>query len=58
MGMWSFECEAARQRLGPACSGSVVNNLAEALAQIRQFVEPVPVAGTFEESDNRQDIPV
>ena len=58
MGMWSFECEAARQRLGPACSGSVVNNLAEALAQIRQFVEPAPVAGTFEESDNRQDIPV
>lgn len=57
MGMWSFESGAARQRLGPGCVGSVVTTLADTLAEIRQILQPGPRADTFEESDNRQNIP-
>jgi predicted PurR-regulated permease PerM len=56
MGMWSLESGAARQRLGPGCAGSVVTNLADALAQIRQLAEPVRADEKSEQSENRQDV--
>jgi predicted PurR-regulated permease PerM len=40
IGLWSFESNRGRQRLGPACSGMVSTTLADALAQIRQLADP------------------
>ena len=49
IGLWSFESNRARQRLGPACSGLVATTLADALAQIRQLVHPGAPAETVAE---------
>ncbi|MGB7600110.1 MAG: AI-2E family transporter [Candidatus Sulfotelmatobacter sp.] len=46
IGLWSFESNRARQRLGPACSGLVSTTLSDALAQIRQLAEPNSPAET------------
>lgn len=40
MGLWNFESEAGKARLGPGCPGAVVTTLAEALAQIRLLADP------------------
>jgi predicted PurR-regulated permease PerM len=39
MGLWNFEGNAARQRLGPGCSGLVTTTLSEALEQIRRLAD-------------------
>jgi predicted PurR-regulated permease PerM len=46
IGLWSFESNRARQRLGPACSGLVSTTLGDALAQIRQLMHPSTLAET------------
>jgi hypothetical protein len=43
MGLWSFESNTARQRIGPGCSGLVCTTLSEAFEQIRQIANP-PIA--------------
>jgi predicted PurR-regulated permease PerM len=40
IGLWSFESDRARQRLGPGCSGLVSTTLSDALTQIRHLAEP------------------
>jgi predicted PurR-regulated permease PerM len=39
MGLWSFESDAARQRLGPGFSGLVTTTLSDALEQIRRLAD-------------------
>ena len=52
IGLWSFESNRARQRLGPACSGLVSTTLADALAEIRQLADPgLPAEPSAEPSD-------
>ncbi|MGA9507415.1 MAG: AI-2E family transporter [Candidatus Sulfotelmatobacter sp.] len=52
IGLWSFESNRARQRLGPACSGLVSITLSDALAQIRQLTQPnAPAESLTEPSD-------
>ena len=50
MGFWSLETNTARQRLGPACPGSVAATLSEALAQVRERADPTIPTGTVGES--------
>lgn len=54
IGLWSFESNRARQRLGPACSGLVSTTLSDALAQIRQLARPVAPAETLAEPSGAQ----
>ncbi len=54
IGLWSFESNRARQRLGPACSGLVSTTLSDALAQIRQLAEPTAPAETLAEPSDAQ----
>jgi hypothetical protein len=39
MGLWNFESDVARQRLGPGCSGVVTTTLSDALEQIRRLAD-------------------
>ena len=49
MGLWSFDRDTARQRLGPTCSGLISTTLSDALTQIRQLADPsVPVESLSE----------
>ena len=54
IGLWSFESNRARQRLGPACSGLVSTTLSDALAEIRQLAEPNSPAETLAEPSDAQ----
>jgi hypothetical protein len=54
IGLWSFESNRARQRLGPACSGLVSTTLSDALAQIRQLAEPNSPAESLGEPSDAQ----
>jgi predicted PurR-regulated permease PerM len=56
MAFWSLESNAARQRLGPACPVSVASTLSDALAQIRQFVNPTIPAETLVTSGSAQRV--
>ncbi|MFZ0294683.1 MAG: AI-2E family transporter [Candidatus Sulfotelmatobacter sp.] len=58
IGLWSFESNRARQRLGPACSGLVSTTLSDALAQVRQLAEPTAPAETLAEPSEAQKTPV
>jgi predicted PurR-regulated permease PerM len=54
MGLWSFESNTARQRLGPACAGPVSTTLSDAIAQIRRFEDPGIAAETLSDSSDGQ----
>ena len=54
IGLWSFESNRARQRLGPSCSGLVSTTLSDALAQIRQLAQPNSPAEPLPESSDAQ----
>ena len=54
IGLWSFESNRARQRLGPSCSGQVSTTLSDALAQIRQLAQPNSPAEPLPESSDAQ----
>lgn len=54
IGFWSFVSDTARQRLGPACAGSVSTTLPDALAQIRRLEDPAVAAETVSDSSNAQ----
>jgi predicted PurR-regulated permease PerM len=41
LGLWCFENDAARQRLGPACPVAVVSTLTGAISEIRRLANPV-----------------
>jgi predicted PurR-regulated permease PerM len=51
MGFWSLESNAAKQRLGAGCPGSVVATLSEALAQVRELSQPSVPASVAESAD-------
>lgn len=54
MGFWSLESNAARQRVGPTCSGLVTTTLSDALAQIRQLANPDIAPEPLSEISNPQ----
>jgi predicted PurR-regulated permease PerM len=54
IGFWSFEADMARQRLGPACAGSVSTTLSDALAQIRRLEDPAIAAEDLSDSSSAQ----
>jgi hypothetical protein len=54
IGLWSFQGDTARQRLGPACAGSISTTLSDALAQIRRFEDPANGAETLSNSSKAQ----
>lgn len=57
IGLWSFESGAARQRLGPSCSGLVTTTLSDALGQIRQLTDTKQKSEMFSESGKAQNLP-
>jgi predicted PurR-regulated permease PerM len=56
MGLWSFDSDTARQRLGPACSGLVSTTLSDALTQIRQLADPTVPVESLSESSSPQKL--
>ena len=54
IGLWSFESNTARQRLGPACAESVSTTLSDAMAQIRRLQEPALATETLSGFSNAQ----
>lgn len=54
MGFWSLESNAARQRVGPTCSGLLTTTLSDALAQIRQLANPDIAPEPLSEISNPQ----
>ena len=56
MGLWSFDSDTARQRLGPTCSGLVSTTLSDALTQIRQLADPTVPAESLSESASPQKL--
>jgi predicted PurR-regulated permease PerM len=56
MGLWSFDSDTARQRLGPNCSGLVSTTLSDALTQIRQLADPTVPVESLSESASPQKL--
>jgi hypothetical protein len=56
MGLWSFDGDTARQRLGPTCAGLVSTTLSDTLAQIRQLADPTVPVESLSESANPQKL--
>jgi predicted PurR-regulated permease PerM len=56
MGLWSFDSDTARQRLGPTCSGLVSTTLSDALTQIRQLADPTVPVESLSESSSPQKL--
>ena len=54
IGLWSFESNVGRQRLGQGCSGRVTATLSDTLVQIRQLIDPA-AAEISSESDKPQN---
>jgi predicted PurR-regulated permease PerM len=52
LGLWSFELNTARQRLGAGCSGDIVTSLSHALNQIRKLENPADTQNNSVESEN------
>jgi predicted PurR-regulated permease PerM len=50
MGLWSFESNMARQRLGLGCTGFVTTSLSEAIGEVRRIADPLSAAQAVTES--------
>lgn len=50
VGLWSFESEMARQRLGLGCTGFVTTKLSETLGEVRRVADPSSTAQEVIES--------
>jgi hypothetical protein len=56
MGLWSFDSNTARQRLGPTCPGPLATTLSDALTQIRQLADPTLPVERLSESSSPQKL--
>jgi predicted PurR-regulated permease PerM len=56
MGLWSFDSDTARQRLGSSCSGLVSTTLSDALTQIRQRADPSVTVESLSKSASPQKL--
>lgn len=56
MGLWSFDSDTARQRLGPTCAGLVSATLSDTLAQIRRLADPTVPVESLSESASPQKL--
>ena len=52
LGLWSFELNTARQRLGPGCPGDIVTSLSHAVNHIRKLENPTGMQKNSAESEN------
>lgn len=50
IGLWSFESNMARQRLGLGCTGFVTTSLSEAIGEVRRIADPLSAAQAVTES--------